>query len=52
MAKHIYRKYDTLGVTICLNCTKFKYEVAEDACVPLKPKKEKNDEALELVETR
>ena len=27
MRNHIYRHYETLGVAICVNCTKFKHEI-------------------------
>jgi len=27
MRDHIYREYKTLGVTICVNCTKFKHDI-------------------------
>jgi hypothetical protein len=26
---HIYREYKTLGVTICLNCTKYRHDIEE-----------------------
>ena len=30
MREHIYRSYETLGVTICQNCTKFRHEIEKD----------------------
>jgi hypothetical protein len=27
---HIYREYKTLGVTICVNCTKYRHDIEKD----------------------
>lgn len=27
---HLYRSYETLGVSVCLNCTKLRHEIEKD----------------------